>query len=149
MRVLVINGPNINLLGIREPKIYGRETYADLERYVISAGQEMGVQADVWQSNHEGEIVGHIQEALGNYDGLVINPAAYTHTSIAILDALKAVALPVVEVHLSDPLTREEFRHVSYAGMACFASVRGQGFAGYAKALRLLKDRLLRDGASQ
>lgn len=143
MKALVINGPNINMLGVREPDIYGRETYADLEARCKDAGKRIGFDlVEVFQSNHEGAIIDEIQKALGNFDGIVINPAAYTHTSIGILDALKAVALPAVEVHISAVETREEFRQVSYAGMACFARVTGEGLAGYEHALEILAERL-------
>ncbi len=140
MRILVINGPNINMLGIREPDIYGSKTYEALLAYIRSAAEEAGVEADCFQSNHEGAIVDVIQDALGKYDGIVINPAAYTHTSIAILDALKAVSIPAVEVHLSDVDAREPFRHVSYAGMACAQRYAGYGFEGYKRAILWLKE---------
>lgn len=143
MRALVINGPNLNMLGIREPGIYGSETYATLEQICREAGSELGFEAvEVFQSNHEGAIVDRIQQAYGTMDGIVINPAAYTHTSVAILDALKAVALPAVEIHISAVDQREDFRQVSYAGMACFARVTGEGLAGYAHALELLAEKL-------
>ena len=143
MNALVINGPNLNLLGIREPGIYGHESYAELERICRAAGAETGFDAvEVFQSNPEGAIVDAIQEALGRFDGIVINPAAYTHTSVAILDALKAVNLPAVEVHISDVDAREDFRRISYAGKACFARVTGEGLAGYRHALELLAARL-------
>lgn len=138
MRILVINGPNLNMLGIREPDIYGRRTYADLEHFVQQALEEAGADGEVWQSNHEGEIVEKIQQALGKYDGIVINPAAYTHTSVAILDALKAVAIPTVEVHLSDVDAREEFRQISYVSLAAARTIKGQGFEGYREAIRFL-----------
>lgn len=138
MKLLVINGPNLNLLGVREPDIYGRADYAGLCAFVQEAAREAGVEAEVVQSNHEGELVDWIQQALGRFDGIVINPAAYTHTSIAILDALKAVALPAVEVHLSDINQREPFRRVSYAGMACEKTFCGMGFEGYRAAIRFL-----------
>lgn len=138
MKLLVINGPNLNLLGMREPSIYGGQSYADLEKYIRNVCAGYGIAVDIFQSNHEGAIVDAIQQALGHYDGLIINPAAYTHTSIAILDALKAVALPAIEVHLSDIHAREEFRHVSYAGMACAATFCGLGFEGYKKAVEFL-----------
>lgn len=134
MKILVINGPNINMLGLREPSIYGIQTYADLVEYVSAACKALGASAEFFQSNHEGAIVDVIQGAYGAFDGIIINPAAYTHTSIAILDALKAVGLPAVEVHLSDVSAREEFRQLSYAGMACVKSFIGLGFEGYAKA---------------
>ena len=139
MKILVLNGPNLNFLGIREPDIYGRQTYADLENFVRSAAEEYGVEAELFQSNHEGDLVDKIQWAYGRMDGIVINPAAYTHTSVAILDALKAVALPAVEVHLSDVNSREAFRHLSYAGMSCEKSFTGLGFEGYRQAIAYLK----------
>ena len=143
MKALVVNGPNLNMLGIREPDIYGSQNYAELERICLEAGHEFGFEAvEVFQSNHEGALVDKIQEAYGSYDGIVINPAAYTHTSVAILDALKAVGIPAVEVHISDVDAREDFRQVSYAGMACFDRVAGEGLAGYRHALALLADRL-------
>jgi 3-dehydroquinate dehydratase-2 len=140
MKLLVVNGPNINLLGIREKEIYGAQTYESLLDYIRQACQEAGVEADFFQSNHEGAIVDAIQAAYGKYQGIVINPAAYTHTSVAILDALKAVSIPAVEVHLSDIYQREPFRHVSYAGMACVKSFYGLGFEGYRKAIFFLKE---------
>ncbi len=141
MKALVINGPNINMLGIREPDVYGRKTYADLLAFIERTAAEEGIEVECFQSNHEGAIVDKIQEALGVFDGIVINPAAYTHTSIAILDALKAVAIPAVEVHISDVDSREAFRHVSYAGMACEKRFSGLGFEGYRLALLYLKER--------
>ena len=122
MKLLIINGPNLNMLGLREPDIYGKRTYADLVEYIQGVCRQTGIEAEVFQSNHEGAIVDKIQSAYGTADGIVINPAAYTHTSVAILDALKAVNLPAVEVHISDVNSREAFRHVSYAGMACIAT---------------------------
>ena len=142
MKILVLNGPNLNMLGIREPEIYGRKDYMALEDFIAEAASDLGVGADCFQSNHEGALVDRIQQALGVYDGIVINPAAYTHTSIAILDALKAVALPAVEVHLSDINGREAFRRVSYAGMACVKTFMGLGFEGYRQALAFLKEYL-------
>ena len=143
MNVLVINGPNINMLGIREPDIYGRETYATLIDLCERSAREIGFTGvEVFQSNHEGAIIDKIQESLGVVDGIVINPAAYTHTSVGILDALKAVSIPAVEVHISAVDEREDFRQVSYAGMACFATVMGEGIAGYRHALELLAERL-------
>ena len=139
MKILVLNGPNLNFLGIREPDIYGKQTYADLENFVRAAAREYGVEVELSQSNHEGDLVDKIQWAYGKADGIVINPAAYTHTSVAILDALKAVALPAVEVHLSDVNAREPFRHISYAGMACEKSFIGLGFEGYRQAIQYLK----------
>ena len=138
MKFLVINGPNLNLLGVREPEIYGRQDYAALQRFIETAAAELGAEVEIFQSNHEGCLVDKIQEALGRFDGIVLNPAAYTHTSVAILDALKAVALPAVEVHLSDVSAREPFRQVSYAGMACLKTYAGLGFEGYRQALRFL-----------
>ena len=142
MKLLIINGPNLTLLGIREPDIYGREDYAALVRCVEDCAAEAGAEIECFQSNHEGAIVDVIQAAYGVYDGIVINPAAYTHTSVAILDALKAVALPAVEVHLSDVSARESFRRVSYAGMACLKTFMGLGFEGYRRAILFLKDYL-------
>lgn len=143
MRALVINGPNLNMLGIREPGIYGNDSYDDLVALCKAAASELGFeQVEVYQSNHEGAIIDKIQEAYGTFDGIVINPAAYTHTSVGILDALKAVSIPAVEVHISDVDAREDFRQVSYAGMACFARVSGEGLEGYRHALSLLAERL-------
>ena len=139
VKILVLNGPNLNFLGIREPDIYGKQAYADLTAYIHSAAAELGVEVEIFQSNHEGALVDAIQNAYGRMDGIVINPAAYTHTSVAILDALKAVALPAVEVHLSDVDAREAFRQVSYAGMACQTRFTGLGFEGYKRALEYLK----------
>ena len=136
MNLLVINGPNLNLLGIREPNIYGDQSFAALERFIQAAARESGASVELFQSNHEGAIVDKIQSAYGRMDGIVINPAAYTHTSVAILDALKAVALPAVEVHLSDVNSREPFRQISYAGMACEESFIGLGFEGYRCAIQ-------------
>ena len=138
MRILVLNGPNLNLLGVREPEIYGRRDYAALERFIREAAAELDAEVEIFQSNHEGVLVDRIQQALGAFDGIVMNPAAYTHTSVALLDALKAVALPAVEVHLSDPDSREAFRHVSYVRAACLKTVSGLGFESYRQALRLL-----------
>ena len=138
MRILVLNGPNLNLLGVREPEIYGRRDYAALERFIREAAAELDAEVEIFQSNHEGVLVDRIQQALGAVDGIVMNPAAYTHTSVALLDALKAVALPAVEVHLSDPDSREAFRHVSYVRAACLKTVSGLGFESYRQALRFL-----------
>ena len=138
MKILVVNGPNLNMLGIREPEIYGRESYADLEKYIGSAAKELGCEVEIFQSNCEGAIVDRIQEAYGKTDGIVINAAAYTHTSVAILDALKAVSIPAVEVHLSEPMEREEFRKISYVGKACIDRFAGFGFEGYRKAMERL-----------
>ncbi len=146
LKFLVINGPNLNMLGIREPEIYGREDYAALERYIRDCCAREGIEPVLFQSNHEGAIVDCIQQAFGVMDGIVINPAAYTHTSVAILDALKAVAIPAVEVHLSDVSARESFRQVSYAGMACLKTWTGLGFEGYREAIHWLKAYLNREG---
>ena len=142
MNILVINGPNLNLLGIREPDLYGRQDYAALVSLVEETCRQAGMDVEVFQSNHEGAIVDKIQEALGKFDGIVINPAAYTHTSVAILDALKAVALPAVEAHISDVSQRENFRQISYAGMACVKTYMGLGLEGYRQALLYLKEYL-------
>ena len=139
MKFLVINGPNLNMLGLREPSIYGDRSYKALVELIETVCRDEGIQVEVFQSNHEGAIVDKIQAAYGVFDGIVINPAAYTHTSVAILDALKAVSIPAVEVHISDVSTRESFRQVSYAGMACVKTYMGQGFEGYAMAIRYLK----------
>ena len=146
MKLLVINGPNLNLLGVREPEIYGREDYAALCRLVEETAKALGAEVALFQSNHEGAIVDRIQQALSEADGIVINPAAYTHTSIAILDALKAVALPAVEVHLSDLSAREPFRQISYPGMACLHTVTGKGLAGYREAMEWLVNYLRQRG---
>lgn len=138
MKILVINGPNINMLGIREPAIYGRTTYQDLCNYLTAVAKELDIDMEHFQSNYEGDIVTKIQQAYQIYDGIVINPAAYTHTSVAILDALKAVGIPAVEVHITDPMEREEFRHVSYAGLYCEKTIRGKGIYGYGMALEYL-----------
>lgn len=138
MRILIINGPNINLLGIREPDIYGRTTYADLCAMIRDHAAESGTEVTIYQSNHEGDLVDVIQRAYGTQDAIIINPAAYTHTSVAILDALKAVALPAVEVHISDPDTREEFRRVSYVRSACVKTICGHGLNGYLEAIDYL-----------
>lgn len=142
MKFLVINGPNLNLLGLREPVIYGKQNYAALCDLCRTACAENGIEAELFQSNHEGAIVDAIQAAYGRIDGIVINPAAYTHTSIAILDALKAVAIPAVEVHISDVSAREDFRQISYAGMACVKTFMGLGLEGYRRAILYLKDYL-------
>ena len=142
MKILVLNGPNLNLLGLREPAIYGSGTYADLLEFIRKSASEAGLEVDCRQSNHEGTLVDFIQEAYGKYDGIVINPAAYTHTSVALLDALKAVSLPAVEVHLSDVSLREDFRQVSYVRLACLKTFMGLGFEGYRQALLFLKETL-------
>jgi 3-dehydroquinate dehydratase-2 len=140
MKILVINGPNLNMLGIREPQIYGSKTYTDLVNMIAAHCQANGIEAEFYQSNHEGDLVDKIQQAYGNVDGIVINPGAYTHTSIALLDAVKSVGIPTVEVHISDPDEREEFRKVSYIRLACIATVKGKGFDGYIEAIDLLKN---------
>ena len=142
MKLLVINGPNLNLLGVREPELYGKQDYAALVRLVEETCAAEGIQVEVYQSNHEGDLVDRIQAAYGVVDGIVIDPAAYTHTSVAILDALKAVAIPAVEVHISDVSKREDFRQVSYAGMACVKTYMGLGLEGYRQAILYLKDHL-------
>ena len=133
-KILVINGPNLNMLGVREPEIYGSATYADLVKYVGEGIAALGAEADFTQSNHEGDLVDAIQGALGKYDAIVINPAAYTHTSVAILDAVKAVGLPTAEVHISDVTKREAFRQISYVREACAVTIMGRGFDGYIEA---------------
>ena len=139
MKILVLNGPNINMLGIREPNIYGQNTFQDLLTIIQQTAESENIHVDHFQSNHEGDLVDAIQKAYGVYDGIVINPAAYTHTSIAILDALKAVGIPAVEVHISDISKREPFRQISYAGMACIHTIKGQGLDGYRQAIMYLK----------
>ena len=141
MRLLIINGPNLNMLGIREPHIYGNNTYADLCARIREHAQNRGIEAELFQSNHEGDIVDRIQAAYQTVDGIVINPGAYTHTSIAILDALKAVGLPAVEVHISDVDTREAFRQISYVGLYAERRFAGYGFDGYLMAMDYLIDR--------
>ena len=140
MKLLVLNGPNINMLGIREPGVYGSQSYSELLRLLDQWAGELGIEMEHYQSNHEGCLVDKIQAAYGNFDGIVINPAAYTHTSIAILDALKAVALPAVEVHISDVKSREDFRQISYAGRACIKTIMGQGLDGYRQAMAFLRE---------
>ena len=142
MKILVLNGPNINMLGIREPGIYGKTTFSDLLELLEQAAQSYNVEIEQFQSNHEGALVDKIQASYGNIDGIVINPAAYTHTSIAILDALKSVAIPAVEVHISDVDSREAFRQISYAGLACIKTIKGQGLDGYRQAIEFLCARL-------
>ena len=139
MKILVINGPNLNMLGIREPHIYGSKTYADLCKLISDYCEKSGIEAEFYQSNHEGCLVDKIQQAYGKFDGIVINPGAYTHTSVALLDAVKTVGIPTVEVHISDPDTREDFRKVSYIRAACIATVKGKGFDGYIEAVDILK----------
>ena len=139
MKILIINGPNLNMLGLREPEIYGRATYADLCDMIMDYAENTGVIAECYQSNHEGDLVDKIQSAYSNTDGIVINPGAYTHTSVALLDALKAVSIPAVEVHISDPDAREPFRKISYVRAACIKTVKGLGLNGYLKAMDALK----------
>ena len=146
MKILVLNGPNINMLGIREPGVYGKQSYSELLRLLDLWADELGIEMEHYQSNHEGSLVDKIQEAFGVFDGIVINPAAYTHTSIAILDALKAVAIPAVEVHISDVKQREDFRQISYAGKACIKTIMGQGLDGYRQAMVFLSEVLRSEG---
>ena len=142
MKILVVNGPNMNMLGIRQPEIYGSATYEDLKALVQAEADSMGVEVSFFQSNHEGALVDTIQQAyFDKVDGIIINPAAYTHTSVALLDAVKAAGIPTVEVHVSDPDTREDFRHVSYIRAACVATIRGHGLPGYVEALHFLCDK--------
>jgi 3-dehydroquinate dehydratase-2 len=138
MKILVLNGPNINMLGIREPGIYGRQTFQDLLELLRQTALEEGIEIEQYQTNHEGCLVDKIQEAYGQVDGIVINPAAYTHTSVAILDALKSVSIPAVEVHISDVDSRESFRQISYTAMACIKTIKGQGIEGYRQAIQYL-----------
>ena len=141
MKILILNGPNINMLGIREPGIYGKQTYRDLLELLDSTAEMLGIEIVQYQSNHEGCLVDKIQEAYGKFQGIVINPAAYTHTSVAILDALKSVAIPAVEVHISNVDVRESFRQISYPGMYCEKTIKGQGLDGYCQAMRYLKEK--------
>lgn len=141
MNILVINGPNLNMLGVREPEIYGKKIYSDLVEMVRQEADRLGISVEFFQSNHEGALVDAIQAAYGRADGIIINPAAYTHTSIALLDAVKTVGIPTVEVHISDPDQRDDFRRVSFIRAACIATVKGKGLAGYIEAMHLLQDR--------
>lgn len=143
MKILVINGPNLNMLGIREPAIYGTNTYQDLCDMVEAEANRLGVEVELFQSNHEGALVDAIQAAFGDANGIVINPGAYTHTSVALLDAVKTVGIPTVEVHISDPDTREEFRRISYIRQGCVATIKGHGLKGYLEAMELLAQRNL------
>ena len=138
MNILVLNGPNLNLLGVREPGIYGAQSWADLQAMIREKAQELGVSVDIRQTNQEGTLVDWIQEAYGKFDGIVINPAAYTHTSVALLDAVKAVKIPTIEVHISDVSKREDFRQVSYIRQACIKTIAGHGFPGYLEAMEAL-----------
>lgn len=142
MKILVINGPNLNMLGIREPDIYGKSTYEDLCVLITNYAEKQGVEVEIYQSNHEGDLVDKIQEAYKKVDGIVINPAAYTHTSVAILDAVKSVGIPTVEVHISAVENREDFRQVSYVRQACIKTITGLGFDGYLRAI----DKLIKNG---
>ena len=142
MRLLVLNGPNLNMLGIREPELYGTQSYQALEELIQETCETLDIDVEIFQSNHEGDLVDEIQNAWHRKDAIIINPAAYTHTSVAILDALRAVGLPAVEVHLTDIQEREGFRRVSYAGMACERTIAGEGFQGYVRAIHYLRDRL-------
>ncbi|MBO7047907.1 MAG: type II 3-dehydroquinate dehydratase [Spirochaetia bacterium] len=137
-KILVINGPSLNMLGIREPEIYGTATFSELEESIRNWASELGVEVKLFQSNHEGAIIDEIQAAYGKFDGIVINPAGYTHTSVAIPDAIKAVGIPAVEVHISDVDNREDFRRISYVRSACIATIKGKGFPGYREALEIL-----------
>ena len=141
MKLLVINGPNINMLGIREPGIYGSQNYADLCELIKKHAEKIGVDVEIYQSNHEGDLVDKIQEAYGTADGIVINPGAYTHTSVALLDAVKAVNIPTVEVHISEVSKREAFRQISYIRAACVKTITGQGLAGYTQAMDFLMEK--------
>ena len=140
MKILVINGPNLNMLGIREPAHYGRETYADLVAKIAAHCEKKGIAVETYQSNHEGDLVDKIQSAYGNTDGIVINPGAYTHTSIAILDAVKSVSIPTVEVHISKVEEREDFRQISYVRLACVKTITGHGTDGYLEAIDFLTE---------
>ena len=140
MKLLILNGPNLNMLGVREPGLYGTDSYETLCRRVLDYAEMRGVEAEVYQSNHEGDLVDKIQAAFGNTDGIVINPGAYTHTSIALLDAVLAVGIPTVEVHISDLSKREAFRQLSYIRAACVATISGRGLDGYTEAMALLID---------
>ena len=141
MKLLILNGPNINMLGIREPGIYGSNSYQDLLALLEKTAREENISMEHYQSNHEGSLVDKIQAAYGAFDGIVINPAAYTHTSVAILDALKAVSIPAVEVHISDVDSREDFRQISYPGLYCEKTIKGQGIEGYRQAMLYLKEK--------
>lgn len=142
MKILVINGPNLNMVGIREPNLYGKQDFKAMIEFIEKSAEEAGVEVECYQSNHEGDLVDKIQAAYQVMDGIVINPGAYTHTSVAILDALKAVAIPAVEVHLTDIAEREPFRQISYAGMACFKTFKGLGFEGYRQGILAIKEKL-------
>jgi len=143
MRLLILNGPNLNMLGVREPDIYGRETYATLCEKIEAHAKEIGIEVEIYQSNHEGDLVDKIQQAYYDFDGIVINPAAYTHTSVAILDAVKAVGKPCVEVHISDVSAREDFRQISYVRLTVELTITGHGIDGYLEAMDFLKGEIL------
>lgn len=149
MKLLILNGPNLNLLGIREPDVYGTQDYSYLCQLITAHAAAIGVEVEIRQSNHEGVLVDWIQQARGRFDGIVLNPAAYTHSSVALLDAVKAVGLPTVEVHISDPNQREPFRRVSYVRAACLASICGHGLQGYLEAMELLKKNLILQSRSE
>ncbi len=138
MKILVLNGPCLNMLGVRQPEIYGNKTYKDLKKEIIDYSVKRGIETEIYQSNHEGDLVDKICSAAGNFDGIIINPAAYTHTSAALLDALLSVNIPAVEVHLTDPEKREDFRKISFVRSACISTVKGKGFGGYLEAIDLL-----------
>ncbi len=140
MKLLILNGPNLNLLGLREPEIYGYQSYTDLCKLIEQHAAELQIKVELRQSNHEGELVDWIQQARGVFDGIVLNPAAYTHSSIALLDALLAVGIPTVEVHITDPMQREPFRRISYVRSACVKTIAGHGFAGYLEAMDYLTE---------
>ena len=144
MKILVVNGPNLNLLGLREPELYGMQTYADMVKLIETYCAEESIEVRIFQSNHEGVLVDEIQSAHGVYDGIVINPAAYTHTSIALLDALKAVGILTVEVHISDTEQREAFRRISYVRGACIRTIQGRGLDGYTEAIQYLKNHIIK-----
>lgn len=146
MKILIINGPNINMLGIREPGIYGKQSFTELIETVTKHAEKIGVEIECYQSNHEGDLVDKIQEAFGKADGIVINPGAYTHTSVAILDAVKAVSIPTVEVHISDVPSREEFRQISYIRLAAIKTVTGHGINGYTEAMDFLTEYIKNEG---
>lgn len=141
MKILVLNGPNLNMLGIREPDIYGKSTYADLYSMINEYCKDNSIEVEIFQSNHEGALVDKIQQAYQKFDGIVINPAAYTHTSVALLDALKSVGIPTVEVHISDVSTREDFRQISFIRSYCIKTITGKGFEGYIEAIKYLGDK--------
>ncbi len=146
MKLLILNGPNINMLGIREPGIYGEQSYSGLCEMIQKHAKEKNIEVEIYQSNHEGDLVDKIQAAYGNTDGIVTNPGAYTHTSIALLDAVKSVSIPTVEVHISDVSAREDFRQISYIRLACKKTIAGHGLAGYIEAMDYLIEELTNEG---